>query len=104
MSHPMMSLIDQIIQAAEKRGEFEDLPGAGKPLPEERNPADAVLNRLMTEHRAKPLVVTLKQDIAATRAHLAALTDPELRKAQMKVLADLELRLALEMEAIRRYG
>ena len=28
------SLIDQQIRAAEARGEFDDLPGAGKPLPD----------------------------------------------------------------------
>ncbi len=31
MTHPLDALIDQIVQAAEKRGDFDDLAGAGKP-------------------------------------------------------------------------
>ena len=39
MSHPLLpqiqSLVDARIEEARLRGEFDDLPGAGKPLPEE---------------------------------------------------------------------
>lgn len=31
--HEHPTLIDEIIVAAQERGEFDDLPGAGKPIP-----------------------------------------------------------------------
>lgn len=49
MTHPLDSLIDQIVQAAEKRGDFDNLAGVGKPQVHPENPADAVLTRLMKE-------------------------------------------------------
>ena len=47
MHHPLSGLIDQIVQNAEKRGDFDNLPGAGKPLPHLDDPQNAVLNRMM---------------------------------------------------------
>lgn len=104
MDHPLHSLIDQIVQNADRNGAFDNLPGAGEPLAQRENPRDAVLDRLMTEAGAKPMVLVLKESIAASKARLAPLSDEAARKAEMKILADLELRLALELEALRRYG
>ena len=100
----MNSLLDEIMKDAERRGEFDNLSGAGKPLPAQGNPADAVLNRLMTEAKVKPPVVRLKEEIIEARCRLTELKDTQERNAQMKVLSDLELRLALEVEALRKYG
>ncbi len=104
MDHPLNSVIDLAIRKAEADGMFRDLPGAGKPLPPVRSPSDAVLNRLITESRAKPPAVVLKEKIAASQARLRHLSDAEERKAEMKVLADLQTRLSLELEAFRKYG
>ena len=38
------------------------------------------------------------------KALLKTLTDEDDRKAEMKTLADLELRLAIEVEGFRKYG
>ncbi len=103
MDHPLSSLIDQIIQKAEKNGDFDDLPGAGKPLPPLRNPSDAVLSRIMKEADAKAPVVVLREQVLAASARLKTITDPEARKAEMLVLSELQTKLAIEMEAFRKY-
>lgn len=104
MPHPLDSLIDQIVSGAAAKGELDDLPGQGKPLPHLDNPADPLMARMMSEAKAKPLIVTLKEQIAASQARLSGLTDPDARKAEMKVMSDLQTRLAIEMESIARYG
>lgn len=104
MAHPLSSVIDLAMRRAEAEGAFEDLPGAGKPLPNLHEPADAVLHRMMTEAHAKPPAVVLSGKIAESRARLRALTDPDARKAEMKILADLQTRFAIEQEANRRFG
>ncbi len=104
LAHPLDSLINEILGEAQKRGELDNLPGAGKPLELEGTPQNAVLGRLAKEANVMPPVVVLKQKIAESKARLAALAGEEERKAEMKVLADLEMRLALEIEAFRRFG
>lgn len=104
MAHPLNYAIEHAMKTAERNDEFADLPGAGKPLQNLHEPKDAVLGRILKEANAKPLAVSLKQQVAETRARLNALTDPEARKEVMRQLAELQLRLDLEMEAYRKYG
>ena len=104
MHHPLSSLIDQIVQNAEKRGDFDDLPGAGKPLTGLDDPLNAVLNRIMSEADAKSPVVILRQQILASQERLKSLTDETARKDEMLLLSELHTKLAIEMEAFRKYG
>ncbi len=104
MDHPLISLIDQKIAAAEKEGQFDNLPGAGKPPEHLGDPKDALLDRLSREAAVKSLMVVLKEQIAASKTRLRGLTDQDARKAEMKTLADLQTRLALEIEAVKRFG
>ena len=104
MSHPMNPAIEMAIAAADRSGEFENLPGAGKPLKFLTEPTDAVVDRLMKENRAKPLAVELKSRIAKLRESLKAETDEAARRLLMKEIADQQLRLDLEVEAMRKYG
>jgi hypothetical protein len=104
MDHPLSGLIDQIDQNAERRGDFDNLPGAGKPLPHLDDPQNAVLNRMMKEADAKSPVVVLRRQIIASQDRLKALTDEVARKAEMLVLSELHTKLAIEMEAFRKYG
>jgi len=104
MAHPLDSLINEILSKAEKRGELDNLSGEGKPLDLDGKPEDVVLGRLVKEGNIKPPVVMLKEKIAESKSRLAGLSDEGERKAEMKVLADLELRLALEIEAFNRFG
>lgn len=104
MDHPLQSLIDQIVQAAEKRGDFDDLPGAGKPLVHPDDPQDAVLSRIMKEANATSPVVILRRQILAAQAHLETLTNETAIKDQMLLLSELQTRLGIEMDAFRKYG
>ncbi|MCB1358549.1 MAG: DUF1992 domain-containing protein [Maritimibacter sp.] len=104
MSHPLNPAIELAMKAAEKADEFKDLPGAGKPLSFLSEPKDAVIDRLMKEHRARPLAVELKTRLSELRKALQSETDETARKALMKESADTQLRLDLELDAIRKYG
>ncbi len=104
MPHPLEALIDQIVSKAEARGEFKNLPGAGKPLDLSGNPQDAVLHRIMSEADAKAPVVILRQQILAAQEALKTITDETAHRTQMIYLAELHTRLAIEMEAFRKYG
>lgn len=104
LSHPLGSLIDRIMARAEKDGALENLSGEGKPLENLRQPKDAVIDKLMKENRAVPAAVQLKRQVAESQARLKDMTDEAERKAEMKTLADLQTRLAVELDALRRYG
>ena len=104
MNHPLQSLIDQIVQNAERRGDFDDLPGAGKPLPHLDDPQNAVLNRMMQEADAKSPVVVLRRQILEAQERLKTLTDASERKVEQLRLSELHTKLAIEMEAFRKYG
>ena len=104
MSHPLNPAIEMALQAADAADEFKDLPGAGKPLAFLSNPKDAVIDRLMKESQAKPLAVQLKKRISELHATLKSTRDENARKALMKEIADQQLRLDLELEALRKYG
>ena len=102
MSSFIRSLVDQKMREAAEDGTLEKLPGFGKPLDLTRDPYDAMLEKMHKEARTKPKAVTLKDQIAESTARLAALSEPETRRAEMKVLADLQTRLAIELESLRR--
>lgn len=104
VSHPLAGLIEQALQRAMRDGAFDDLAGAGKPLPRSADPFDALSARMCDEHRVMPPAVALKAEVAASQKRLRALTDPAARKAEMRILADLQMRLAMEIEAQRRFG
>ena len=104
MHHPLSGLIDQIVQNAEKRGDFDDLRGAGKPLAHLDDPQNAVLNRMMQEADATSPVVVLRRQILAAQERLKTLTGEADRKAEQLRLSALHTKLAIEMEAFRKYG
>jgi len=104
MHHSLSCLIDQFVQNAEKRGAFDDLPGAGKPLAHPDDPQNAVLNRMMKEADAKSPVVILRRQILEAHEKLQTLTDETERMAEQLRLSELHTKLAIEMEAFRKYG
>ena len=102
MSSFIRSLIDQKMRDAQADGTLEKLPGFGKPLKLDGDPYAAMLDRMHKAAKTKPRAVTLKDQIAASTARLSGLTDEAERRAEMKVLADLQTRLAIELESLRR--
>ena len=104
MHLPLSSLIDQIVQNADRRGAFDDLPGAGKPLPHLDDPQNAVLKRMRKEADVKSPVIVLRQQILASQARLKDLTEEDARIAEMAHLSELQMKLSIEMEAFHKYG
>ncbi|MED7928994.1 DUF1992 domain-containing protein [Nonomuraea sp. LP-02] len=83
---PFESWIDRQIREAEERGEFDDLPGAGKPLPGLDKPQDDmwwIKQKVESEGLAMPLPPTLvlRRDAEeALREARGARTEAEVRR------------------------
>lgn len=95
MDHPLIDLISAKIAEAQVRGEFDNLPGAGKPLPPCDDPEIAVLNRVMNEHGAVPAYVALSKELAPLRAELAETGEPLRRQEILKTMSMMETRIAI---------
>jgi len=104
MTHPLDAIIENAIREAQARGDFDNLAGAGKPLDDQANPADAVMDRLMKESKAVPPAVLLHRDIAACRDRLRHLSDEDARKREQKRLSELQTRLSIELETANKYS
>ena len=81
---PVESWVDQQIRAAEKRGDFEELPGAGKPLPkvDTSDPAWWVKRKLASENLSVPLPpqLELRKEVKQVLAALPKMrTEAEVR-------------------------
>jgi len=60
---PFESWIDRQIREAEERGQFDDLPGKGKPLPDQGKPLDEnwwIKQKIESEGLAMPLPPSLQ--------------------------------------------
>ena len=99
--HPLIDLINAKIAAAEAAGEFDNLPGAGKPLPRVDDPENALLNRLMKENGAAPEFVTLSRELARLRAELRDTGDRTRRTEIMKEMSMMDAKIALARKAWR---
>ena len=96
MDHPLLHLVNARIAEAEEQGAFDNLPGAGKPLPREDDPEGAFFARMLKRNGAVPPVVILLRDIEAKRAELLEEADRDRRRSLIADLAVLEERLARE--------
>ncbi|MDK3074371.1 DUF1992 domain-containing protein [Sedimentitalea sp. JM2-8] len=108
MSRSLRALIERQIQKARARGELTGLEGEGDPLPDRPEAAmvDPVLAagmRIMAQAGVKPEEFDLKEQLLAARAELAALTEPQERKAAMARVADLEMRYNMARDARRAF-
>jgi Domain of unknown function (DUF1992) len=79
------SWIDRQIREAEERGEFDDLPGAGRPIPDLDKPFDEmwwVKNKLRDEGLSymPPSVALRKEMHDAVRAAARARTESDVRR------------------------
>lgn len=101
----LSKIAEQRILAAEAQGKLANLKGAGKPLPKrgDGDHADAVGFRMMAEAGALPEEMRLKKELAEARRKLAEATGDTARRAASSVAADLEMRLAIQEEARRRF-
>lgn len=88
------------IEDAIARGEFDNLPGAGKPL--DLSPENDIFNRIAREAAKDLQIGTYARQIEAVKGELAGVTEPARRKALMADLADLQMRRAMEIEKARQ--
>lgn len=95
MDHPLIDLINARIRAAEAEGAFDNLPGAGQPLPPCDDPENAVLNRIMKDNGAVPEAVSVSRELARLRAELIETADRSRRRTLMQDMALLETRLEI---------
>ncbi|MFS4582987.1 DUF1992 domain-containing protein [Phaeobacter sp. C3_T13_0] len=99
MDHPLIDLISARIQKAEAEGAFDNLPGAGKPLPKVEDPENALIRRVMQENGAVPEFVSLSRTLAALRLELQETGDRSRRKDIMQEMSMLEARMDLARKA-----
>jgi hypothetical protein len=98
--------VESIIQEAMARGEFENLPGKGKPLdlteyfntPEDVRVAQAMLKNA----GMVPVEIELLQDIAAYKELLEAATDKNEKDQLLKTLGEKRLQFNLLVERRKR--
>ena len=103
MDHPLIDLIDIQIAKAQAEGQFEDLPGAGKPLDLAGDAQDAVLARMLKEAGASSPLVELKRQVDEAEVAVKA-ANGAARDAAVARLSELRVKLALEIEAVGKYG
>jgi hypothetical protein len=99
MDHPLIDLINARIQAAEKDGAFDNLKGAGQPLPACDDPENAVINRIMKDNGAVPAFVSLSQELAKLRQELLETADRTERRQVMQDISLLEAKIEIARKA-----
>ena len=108
MSRSFRLLVEQQINKAIAEGELDHLEGHGKPLPDRSGEAftdvaTQVAIRIMAEAGALPEEFKIKKLLEPARhAYRNAETDEEKRLA-MALIADLEQRYNIAVEARRRF-
>lgn len=101
MDHPLIDLIDAKIAAAEAEGAFDDLPGAGKPLPQVDDPDNHLVNRLVKEAGGVPEFVSLSRELSRLREELRDTGDRTRRKDIMREMSMMEARIDIARKAHR---
>jgi hypothetical protein len=99
-------LAESKIQAAMARGDFDDLPGRGKPLPLEdlsRVPPDLRMGfKLLRNAGCLPPELEARKEVTRLGSLMAATGDPEERARLAGLRGEAELRYRLLVERRRR--
>jgi hypothetical protein len=95
MDHPLIDLINARIKHAEDEGAFDNLPGAGKPLPACDDPENAVFHRILKDNGAVPEAVALSRALADLRAEFVETADRTKRREMIQQMSLLETKLEL---------
>jgi hypothetical protein len=98
--------VEAIIREAQERGDFDNLPGRGKPIDlgayfdtpaEVRNAYATLKNAGMV-----PAEIELLQDIAALKERLTAVSDERERTSILKTIREKQLQFDVMMERHKR--
>jgi hypothetical protein len=99
-------LIEEIIREAMEKGEFDDLPGKGKPLNLDAyfaTPEDVRLGYSVLKSAAcLPIEVELQKEIESLKARLGACEDERERQSLRKEIEAKTLKLNLLTDSNRR--
>ncbi len=91
------ALVEERIREAIRRGDFDDLPGAGRPLALDDDllvpPEARIANRILKNSGFVPLEALERREIAALEASIARLGDAAARQRALTRLALLRTRL-----------
>jgi hypothetical protein len=100
-------LVERQIRKAIAEGKLSNLEGEGRPLPdrsgEVADVAMGVAVRIMVEAGALPEEFRIAKLLGAARRAWQAAEDPEEKRLAMAVIAELEQRHAIAVEARRRF-
>lgn len=101
-------LVERQIQKALAEGKLSDLQGEGQPLPDRTGEAlvdmaTAVAARIMAEAGALPEEFKIKKLLEAARQSYREAPDEDARRVAMALIADLEQRYNIAVEARRRF-
>lgn len=102
MDHPLFSLINARIKRAEEDGAFDNLSGAGKPLPRVDDPKNELINRIVRESGGEPEFVSLSRELKRLRGELRETGDRSQRQTIMKDMSMMEARIELAKHAYRK--
>ena len=99
-------LIEEKIREAMEKGEFDDLPGKGKPLDLDAyfaTPEDVRLGySVLKSAGCLPIEVELQQEIESLKSQLAACDDECKRRSLRKEIEGKTLKLSLLMDNSQR--
>ena len=108
MSRSLARLVEQQIAKAIAEGQLKGLAGEGEPLPDRSGEATgdvvtAIAMRIMAEAGAVPEEFKWKKALDAARANYAEASSEEKKRAAMALIAELELRYNIAVEARRSF-
>lgn len=108
MTQSMHRLVERQIQKALAEGKLRGLQGEGKPLPDRSGEAftdmaTAVAARIMAEAGALPEEFKIKKLLDGARQAYRQAEDDDARRVAMALVADLEQRYNIAVEARRRF-
>ncbi|UWQ84901.1 DnaJ family domain-containing protein [Leisingera caerulea] len=95
MDHPLIDLINARIEAAEKDGAFDNLQGAGRPLPKCEDPENELVNRLVRESGGVPEFVSLSRELQRLREELRETGDRSRRQEILKEMSMMDARIEI---------
>ncbi len=108
MTQSIARLVEQQIQKALAEGKLRGLKGEGQPLPDRSGEAfidmaTAVAVRIMAEAGALPEEFKIKKLLEAARQTYREAEGHDARRLAMALIADLEQRYNMAVEARRRF-
>lgn len=108
MTQPLHRLVERQIQKALAEGQLQGLEGEGKPLPDRSGEAftdmaTAVATRIMAEAGAVPEEFKIKKLLEAAKVNYRNSQTEEEKRIAMALIADLQLRYNIAVEARRRF-